>query len=169
LRRTFSARLPRFNVNWRQVACHRTCALLAAPGASPGRRRFALSSFVSRSQARRKAQLAAFAQENRHSETESERILWSAIRGAALGVQFRRQVPIAGLFIGDFVASEIRLIIEVDGNAHARRSTADARRDTKLRRLGFTVLRLPVKLVESQLPEALQRIREAIAASSASP
>ncbi len=97
-----------------------------------------MSSFESRSQARRKVQLAAFALENRHSETESERILWSAIRGSALGVQFRRQVPIAGLFIGDFVASGIRLIIEVDGNRHANRGAADGRRDAKLQRLGFT-------------------------------
>ncbi len=128
-----------------------------------------MSSFESRSQARRKAQLAAFAQENRHSETESERILWAAIRGSALGVQFRRQVPIAGLFICDFVASEIRLIIEVDGNRHAIRAAADARRDVKLERFGFTVTRLPVKLVERQLPVALQRIREAIAALSSAP
>ena len=116
-----------------------------------------------------KSQLAAFAQENRHSETESERILWAAIRGSALGVQFRRQVPIAGLFIGDFVASEIRLIIEVDGNRHANCGAADGRRDGKLQRLDFTVLRLPVKLVERQLPVAVQRNREAIAALSVAP
>ena len=128
-----------------------------------------MSSFESRSQVRRKAQLASFAQENRHSETVSERILWAAIRGSALGVQFRRQVPIAGVFIGDFVASEIRLVLEVDGNRHANRGAADARRDVKLQRLGFTVLRLPVKLVECHLPVAVQRIREAIAALSSAP
>ena len=128
-----------------------------------------MSSFESRSQARRKAQVAAFAQENRHSETESERALWAAIRGSALGVQFRRQVPIAGLFIGDFVASEIRLVVEVDGNRHTNRGAADARRDAKLHRLGFTVLRLPVKQVERQLLVAVQRIRKAIAALSSAP
>ena len=78
-------------------------------------------------------------------------------------------MPIAGLFIGDFVASEIGLVIEVDGNRHANRGATDARRDAKLRRLGFTVLRLPVKLVEHQLPVALQRIREVIAALSVVP
>jgi len=103
----------------------------------------------------------------RHSETESERIVWAAIRAGATGVQFRRQVPIAGLFIGDFVASEVKLVVEVDGPWHARRGTPDARRDVKLRRMGFTVLRLPVSLVERQLPVALQRIREAIAMLSA--
>jgi very-short-patch-repair endonuclease len=86
-----------------------------------------------------------------------------------LGVQFRRQVPIAGLFIGDFVASEVKLVVEGDGSSHARRGAADACRDTKLQRLGFSVLRLPAKLVEHQLPVALGRIREAIAAQSVAP
>jgi len=99
----------------------------------------------------------------RHSATASEQTLWLAIRRSALGAQFRRQVPIAGMCIGDFVASEVKLVVEVDGSAHARRGIADSRRDTKLRRFGFTVLRLPVKLVERQLPVALQRIRDAVA------
>ena len=122
-----------------------------------------MSSFESRSQARRKALLVSFAQENRHCESESERIFWAAIRGSVLDVQFRRQVPIAGLFIGDFVASEIRLIIEVDGNRHANRGTADGRRDAKLQRLGFTVLRLPANLVERKLSVVVERISDAVA------
>ena len=128
-----------------------------------------MSSFQSRSQARRKAQLTEYALNLRHSETESERILWSAIRSHALGVQFRRQVPIAGLFIADFVASEIGFIIEVDGNWHYGRESADIRRDQKLQRLGFTVLRLSADLAEYHLPLALLRIREAIAVLSAMP
>jgi len=128
-----------------------------------------MSSFESRSRTRRKSTLAQHAQGMRHCSTLSERILWNVIRGRALGAQFRRQVPIAGLFIGDFVASEINLIVEVDGSSHSTRAASDIRRDVKLRRLGFTVLRLPVKLVEPQLPVALQRIREAITALSAKP
>ncbi len=128
-----------------------------------------MSSFESRRQARRKPRLAEYGHRMRLAGTESEQRLWASVRGCALGVQFRRQVPIAGLFIGDFVASEIRLIVEVDGSWHARRGSADSRRDMKLRRLGFTVLRLPVALVERQLSVAVQRIREAIAALSAAP
>jgi very-short-patch-repair endonuclease len=152
---------PRLSQNLRAVGCARRFA---------GQKELVLSSsFQARSQSHRKSQLAKHAQSMRHAGTESERILWASIRGSALGVQFRRQVPIAGLFIGDFVASEVKLIVEVDGNWHARRGTADSHRDTKLRRLGFTVLRLPVTLVERQLPVALQRIRDAIAALSSAP
>lgn len=125
------------------------------------------SSFQSRSRARQNAQLAQYAHNLRHSRTASEQILWTAIRGRVLGVQFRGQVPIGGLFMGDLVASMVGLLVEVDGSSHAHRATRDACRDTKLQRLGFTVLRLPTRLVERKLPVALQCIREAIASSAA--
>ena len=128
-----------------------------------------MSSFESRSKASRKAQLTGYAISLRRSATDTECKLWAAIRGKALGVQFRRQVPIGGLFIGDFVASEIKLVVEVDGSRHVGREAADSRRDAKLQRLGFTVLRLSAELVEHQLPVAVQRIREAVAALSAAP
>jgi len=100
----------------------------------------------------------------RHAATASETALWSALRGAALGVTFRRQVPIGGCFIGDFVASEVKLVVEVDGSWHRKRGTADARRDRELRRLGFVVVRLPAALVERQLAVAVLRVAEAVAA-----
>ena len=127
-----------------------------------------MSAFESRSQARRKAVLAERAQCMRRGSTPSEQILWVAIRGRALGVQFRRQVPIGGWFIGDFVASEFKLIVEVDGRHHVGREVADSRRDVKLQRLGFVVLRLHADTVEYQLLVALQRIHEAIAAARSS-
>jgi very-short-patch-repair endonuclease len=49
----------------------------------------------------------------------------------------------------------------VDGAYHGRRRSADARRDRKLRRLGFRVLRLDAELVMRNLGAALARIREA--------
>ncbi|MGC4068862.1 MAG: DUF559 domain-containing protein [Polyangiaceae bacterium] len=122
-----------------------------------------MSSFESRCKARRKSQLTSYAQRMRRSATSTEAALWSALRGGALGVQFRRQVPIAGAFIGNFVASEVRLVVEVDGSWHAQRHTADRNRDRKLQRLGFTVLHLSAELVEHHLPVALSHIRAVIA------
>jgi very-short-patch-repair endonuclease len=56
---------------------------------------------------------------------------------------FRRQVVIGEKFIVDFVAPRETLVVEVDGRAyHERRHAADARRDRKLARLGYRVLRL---------------------------
>lgn len=121
-----------------------------------------MSSFQSRAASRRKQLIAERAAEFRAFSTWSERILWDAIRAGALGAQFRRQVPVAGHFIADFYASELRLILEVDGPIHRRKGAADARRLDQLRRLGFTVLRLPSELVERQLPVAIEGIRRTI-------
>jgi very-short-patch-repair endonuclease len=69
--------------------------------------------------------------------TASEQLLWSHIRGRRLGVVFRRQVPLLGRFIADFLAPAERLVVEVDGAYHAERARADARRDAALARAGL--------------------------------
>ena len=89
-----------------------------------------------------------------------EQALWLAIRSGQLGIPFRRQVPL-GRYIGDFVAAQAKLVVEVDGPCHDRRRAADARRDRKLGRLGYRVLRLEAELVVKQLPVALALVRVA--------
>ncbi len=108
-------------------------------------------------------QVALHARQMRFALTKSERLLWSALRGCRLGTHFKRQVPVAGRYIADFLAPTRRLVIEVDGLSHARRQGADARRDAVLRRLGYQVLRLDAELVERELPVAVARVREALA------
>lgn len=77
------------------------------------------------------------------------------------GIAFRRQVPLAG-FICDFVAASHRLVVEVDGQHHAKRAGADVRRDGKLQRLGYRVVRMPAVVVLRDLETALASIREAL-------
>jgi very-short-patch-repair endonuclease len=96
----------------------------------------------------------------RFALTPSEAVLWEAIRGRRLGVQFRRQVLI-GRFIVDFVAANRRLIVEVDGY-HATCRRQDARRHTVLRNAGYRVLHLEANLVLRDLPAALRCIGEAL-------
>jgi len=84
------------------------------------------------------------------------------LKGRQLGVSFRRQVPVGGQFIADFCAPSIQLIVEVDGAIHARRLGPDARRDLRLRRLGFRVVRVPAALVLSNLPAAVVLVRAAL-------
>ena len=91
-----------------------------------------------------------------------EQALWVAIRSGQLGTPFRRQYPIGG-FVADFAAPQAKLVVEVDGRGHEHRRAADARRDRKLARLGYRVLRLEAQLVLKQLPVALARVREALA------
>jgi very-short-patch-repair endonuclease len=94
--------------------------------------------------------------------TPSEARLWRELSAGKLGVQFRRQVPL-GRFIVDFCAPAALLVIEVDGDYHARRRGADDRRDRKLRRLGYRVLRLEAELVLADLAGAVALVRAALA------
>jgi very-short-patch-repair endonuclease len=85
----------------------------------------------------------------------------SGASGSQLGVAFRRQV-VLGEYIVDFLAPACRLVVEVDGPYHARRLRADARRDARLRALGFRVLHLEGELVMRDLTMVLERIRDAL-------
>ena len=96
-----------------------------------------------------------------HHVWRSEAALWRVLRARQLGVEVRRQV-VLGDFVADFVVPAARLVIEVDGGAHRARGAADARRDRKLAKLGYRVLRLDADLGERARPEALARVREAL-------
>jgi very-short-patch-repair endonuclease len=105
--------------------------------------------------------IAAHASVMRRTLTPSEAILWEHLRGKRTGVAFRRQVVI-GPYIVDFLAPSCRLIVEVDGKYHDRRVALDERRDRKLTRAGYRVLRLEAALVLRDLPEALAAVRAAL-------
>jgi very-short-patch-repair endonuclease len=111
----------------------------------------------------RSIRLAAHASQMRAVPTLSEQLLWSQLRGNQLGVAFRRQVPVGGRFIADFLAREGRLIVEVDGAYHAQRAAADSRRDRLLGRLGYRVLHIEAELVERDLRAAVAAVRAALA------
>jgi very-short-patch-repair endonuclease len=99
----------------------------------------------------------------RLNPTESEAVLWRFLKSKQLGVAFRRQVPVCGAYIADFLASSVRLIVEVDGGYHAERGQLDAVRDQRLDRAGYRVLRLPGALVLEQPLAALRLVVEALA------
>jgi very-short-patch-repair endonuclease len=81
-----------------------------------------------------------------------------------LGVRFVAQSPLAGRFIADFVAPSIKLVIEVDGLRHHAQPRADARRDRVLRKLGYTVLRIPAALAYQDAAAAAALVRQAVVA-----
>jgi very-short-patch-repair endonuclease len=98
----------------------------------------------------------------RHAPTASEARLFEALRGGRLGVAFRRQVPVLGRFIADFLAPGVRLVVEVDGLYHTRRAAGDARRDRAFERAGYAVLRLDAQLVMLDLDAAVARVADTI-------
>ncbi len=116
-----------------------------------------------RQSSHRVAQLAERAARMRHVPTPSEARLWEALPGGRLGVVFQRQV-VVGECIADFCAPSIRLIVEVDGGYHAERERLDARRDERLRRLRYCVVRVSSAEVGRELPAVVARLRAVVRA-----
>lgn len=87
----------------------------------------------------RNKRLVNYARANRKRMSEAEAFLWSELRRSALGVRFRRQVPI-GPYIADFACVWLKIVVEVDGSQHAE-SPYDIKRDAFMGDQGWTVLR----------------------------
>jgi very-short-patch-repair endonuclease len=105
----------------------------------------------------------------RKNMTDAEQRLWYHLRAHRfLGAKFKRQKPI-GPYIVDFVCMESRLAIELDGGQHAEDTEYDQRRDAWLATNGYTVLRFWNNQVMQELPEVLERIREALVATPSPP
>ncbi|GAA3983865.1 DUF559 domain-containing protein [Comamonas faecalis] len=99
----------------------------------------------------------------RRAMTDSERKLWSGLRGEQLGVKFRRQHPL-GSCIADFACLEPRLVVELDGSQHQEQAEYDARRDAFFHAQGFAVLRFPANAPLLELEGVLQAIAHQLAA-----
>jgi very-short-patch-repair endonuclease len=69
-----------------------------------------------------------------------------------------------GPFIADFYYAEHRLVIEVNGSVHGNSDirARDAECDGYLREYGVKGLRVPAKVVQEDLPAALNVIETAI-------
>lgn len=96
----------------------------------------------------------------RKNMTNSERKLWSELRGKQLlDIQFYRQKPI-GNYIVDFFAPNAKLVIEVDGSQHIdrRQMQKDKDRDDFLTGAGLRVLRLNSNEVLTNTDEAVEVI-----------
>ncbi len=100
------------------------------------------------------------ARELRRSMTTDERRLWDRLRANRLdGWHFRRQQIIAG-FIVDFYCHQAGLVIEVDGEIHAKQKAQDAVRTDALSKHGLKVLRFRNQDVMNNLEVVLGRISE---------
>ena len=105
--------------------------------------------------------LKDFAKENRREMTESEQVLWEALRTLNCGFHFRRQHPI-GDYIADFICLKKKLVIEVDGGYHAEpmQQQSDQWRTDFLESKGYTVIRFKNEEISNDLNEVIMRIKE---------
>lgn len=85
-----------------------------------------------------------FAAKLRANPTKAEEVLWKAIQNIAWPgkVRWRFQAVLAG-FIPDFFEPETKIVLEVDGSVHRKRSVkaADRRKNRVLEQHGFAVIR----------------------------
>ena len=98
---------------------------------------------------------------NRKNPTEAESIVWNALRSRNIGYKFRRQHPIENHII-DFICLDVWLVIEIDGGYHnnPEQKNADEIRDTRLRELGFTIMRFTNEEITGNLENVLKTIQE---------
>jgi len=105
----------------------------------------------------------------RRHQTDAERILWFRLRGRRLaGWKFKRQVPI-DRFIADFVCTDGKLIVELDGGQHADRTSQDEERTRTLEAMGYLVLRFWNNDVMQNLEGVLEEIVNALNQQSLEP
>lgn len=105
--------------------------------------------------------LKPLARSNRLNLTECEKKIWNIVRRNQLGVKFRRQHAIAG-FIVDFVALEIGLVIEIDGEIHNYQKEYDGYRTEVLNELGYKVIRFKNEEIIRNIDKVRNLIRQEI-------
>ncbi len=104
--------------------------------------------------------LFEFARYNRENPTQTEAILWEALRDKKLaGHKFRQQHPI-GAYIIDFYCHRAKLAIEVDGGYHLanEQTEYDKNRTLDLERVGIQELRFTNQQVIYDLGRVLELI-----------
>ena len=94
--------------------------------------------------------LREFARYLRNNSTLSEVLLWKEIKNKALGVEFKRQVPILD-YIVDFYCQELKLAIEVDGHIHDFRYVEDKVRQEQIEQWGITFIRFSNEHIKTNM------------------
>jgi very-short-patch-repair endonuclease len=100
------------------------------------------------------------ARELRRNLTDSGRLLWARLCQRQLGgFRFRRQHPM-GRYILDFVCLELRYIVELDGDQHARpdHQVTDEDRSRWLEEQGYVIRRFWNQEVYKEMDRVLETI-----------
>ncbi|HEY4115569.1 MAG TPA: DUF559 domain-containing protein [Rhizomicrobium sp.] len=102
----------------------------------------------------------------RHAPVGTETVFWPHIRNRKLGgFKFKRQ-QLIGPYIVDYVCSEKKVIVELDGELHRSRMGYDAARDRYLEDNGYRVLRFENGEVVEYLSTVLEAVLAALSAPS---
>ena len=105
------------------------------------------------------------ARENRKNPTPAEQKLWyKVMQNKRLhNLKFTRQKPLTE-YIVDFYCAELMLVIEIDGDTHARQKEYDKDRTKNLNKHGAEVIRYTNADVLNNLEEVYQDLHKRISA-----
>jgi len=106
--------------------------------------------------------LREFARYLRNNSTLSELLLWKEIKNKALGLEFKRQVPILE-YIVDFYCQELKLAIEVDGHIHDFRYVEDKVRQEQIEQWGITFIRFSNEDIKTNMFSVVLSLESKIA------
>jgi very-short-patch-repair endonuclease len=105
------------------------------------------------------------ARENRKNPTKAESKIWNEVLRMRQFAEYKflRQKPIDN-YIVDFYCSELRLVIEIDGDSHAETFEYDAERTRVLQALGLVVVRYTnddvIRNIQGVYDDLIQRVEK---------
>jgi very-short-patch-repair endonuclease len=106
--------------------------------------------------------LTHVAKQLRRDKTEAEARLWRYLRNRQMeGQKFRFQSPV-GEHVPDFLCSDAKLIVELDGGQHGEQIAKDAVRTEALEAAGYLVIRFWNNEVLANTEGVLEAIRLAL-------
>ncbi len=102
--------------------------------------------------------LKEYSRKLRNNSTLSEVLLWKHLRAKQMkGYTFNRQKPLLN-YIVDFYCSPLNLIIEIDGESHNYKFSADKNRQSELKKYGLHFLRFNDKKIKKDIDNVLRTI-----------
>jgi len=116
----------------------------------------------------------ALARENRKNPTKAESRIWNEVLRKRQFAEFKflRQKPIEN-YIVDFYCSELRLVIEIDGDSHGETIEYDAERTKILEAFGLTVVRYTnqevLRNIQGVYEDLCERVEKLTTADSLNP
>lgn len=125
-----------------------------------------VSLVMARAQHKYRGYLIPYARRLRGTTTLPERFLWAHVRRHALGTRFLRQCPV-GKYIVDFLAPELRLVLEIDGESHRDREKEDMERHAAIEAQGLYVVRFTNDDVLQSPTETFGRLRDIVVCRAA--
>ena len=102
-----------------------------------------------------------FSRQPRHRMSAAEAVLWPRLQAMPIGGSFRSQMPV-GRSIADFGSYEVKVVIEIDGDAHDTRRGDTHARTVAFESAGYLVLRFSEDEVLADADRVVDEIAQAM-------